>query len=127
DRRADPGGPRAGQADLHLADGSRLSERPQPPRPRVPHAVPGDLVHPPGVTVSARAVTDNLVVAQRLWTTRAPILARRYGLANATRRGVVCFSAVSFPEPFGDLAIGFGVGRPPAKDDLDAVLAHYAA
>ena len=78
------------------------------------------------MTAIARAVTGNLVVAQRLWTTSDPILARRYGLANATRRGVACFSAASFPEPFGDLAIGFGIGRPPAKDALDAVLAHYA-
>jgi len=78
------------------------------------------------VTTVARAVTGNLIVAQRLWTQADPILARRYGLANAVRRGVVCFSAASFPEPFGDLAIGFGVDRPPTRAALDAVLAYYA-
>jgi GNAT superfamily N-acetyltransferase len=78
------------------------------------------------VTAIARAVTENFVVAQRLWTESDPILARRYGLANVTRRGMTCFTATSFPEPFGDLAIGFGVGRPPTKGVLDAVLAHYA-
>jgi GNAT superfamily N-acetyltransferase len=78
------------------------------------------------VTTIARAVNDNFVVAQRLWTQADPALARRYGLANAIRRGVVCFSAASFPEPFGDLAIGFGVHRPPTRATLDAVLAHYA-
>lgn len=78
------------------------------------------------MTAIARAVAENFVVAQRLWTKSDAILARRYGLANATRRGVVCFSAASFPEPFGDLAIGFGVGRPPTRGVLDAVLAHYA-
>ncbi|HEY8807745.1 MAG TPA: GNAT family N-acetyltransferase [Candidatus Limnocylindria bacterium] len=78
------------------------------------------------MTTLARAVNDNFVVAQRLWTQSDPILARRYGLANATRRGVVCFSAASFPEPFGDLAIGFGVRQPPTRVALDAVLAYYA-
>jgi ribosomal protein S18 acetylase RimI-like enzyme len=78
------------------------------------------------VTTIARAVNDNFVVAQRLWTQSDPVLARRYGLANAIRRGVVCFSAASFPEPFGDLAIGFGVHKPPTRATLDAVLAHYA-
>jgi len=39
------------------------------------------------VTTLARAVNDNFVVAQRLWTQSDPILARRYGLANATRAG----------------------------------------
>jgi ribosomal protein S18 acetylase RimI-like enzyme len=78
------------------------------------------------VTSVARAVNDNFIVAQRLWTQADPILARRYGLANAVRRGVVCFSAASFPEPFGDLAIGFGVERPPSRATLDAVLAYYA-
>jgi ribosomal protein S18 acetylase RimI-like enzyme len=78
------------------------------------------------VTAIARAVTENFVVAQRLWTQSDPILARRYGLANATRRGVVCFSAASFPEPFGDLAVGFGVRRPPTRGVLDVVLARYA-
>jgi GNAT superfamily N-acetyltransferase len=78
------------------------------------------------VTTIARAVSDNFVVAQRLWTQSDPVLARRYGLANAIRRGVVCFSAASFPEPFGDLAIGFGVRRPPTRVALDAVLAYYA-
>jgi GNAT superfamily N-acetyltransferase len=77
------------------------------------------------VTAIARAITDNFVVAQRLWTQGDPVLARRYGLANATRAGVVCFSAASFPEPFGDLAIGFGVNRPPTRAALDAVLAYY--
>ena len=78
------------------------------------------------MTTLAHAVNDNFVVAQRLWTQSDPVLARRYGLANATRRGVVCFSAASFPEPFGDLAIGFGVHRPPTGGALDAVLAYYA-
>ena len=78
------------------------------------------------MTTLARAVNDNFVVAQRLWTQSDPILARRYGLANATRRGVVCFSAASFPEPFGDLAVGFGVRQPPTRVGLNAVLAHYA-
>jgi ribosomal protein S18 acetylase RimI-like enzyme len=78
------------------------------------------------VTTIARAVNDNFVVAQRLWTQGDPVLARRYGLANAIRRGVVCFSAASFPEPFGDLAIGFGVHQAPTRAALDAVLAHYA-
>jgi hypothetical protein len=78
------------------------------------------------VTAIARAVNDNFIVAQRLWTQADPILARRYGLANAVRRGVVCFSAASFPEPFGDLAIGFGVARPPTRAALDAVLGYYA-
>ncbi|HEX6062108.1 MAG TPA: GNAT family N-acetyltransferase [Candidatus Limnocylindria bacterium] len=78
------------------------------------------------MTSIARAVTDNFIVAQRLWTQADPILARRYGLANAVRRGVVCFSAASFPEPFGDLAIGFGVASPPTRAALDAVLAYYA-
>jgi ribosomal protein S18 acetylase RimI-like enzyme len=79
------------------------------------------------VTPAAAAITENLVLAQRLWTESDPILAKRYGLANATVRGVTCFSARSFPEPFGDLAIGFGVGRPPTRAVLDAVLAHYAS
>ena len=79
------------------------------------------------MTAVAGAVTDNLVVAQRLWTESDPILAKRYGLANATVRGVTCFSAASFPEPFGDLAIGFGLGRAPTRAVLDAVLAHYAS
>jgi len=78
------------------------------------------------VTTVARAVNGNFIVAQRLWTQADPILARRYGLANAVRRGVVCFSAASFPEPFGDLAIGFGVERPPTRAALNAVLAYYA-
>jgi ribosomal protein S18 acetylase RimI-like enzyme len=78
------------------------------------------------VTTIARAVNDNFVVAQRLWTESDPVLARRYGLANAIRRGVVCFSAASFPEPFGDLAIGFGVHSPPTRAALDAVVAYYA-
>jgi len=78
------------------------------------------------VTTIARAVHANFIVAQRLWTQADPVLARRYGLANAVRRGVVCFSAASFPEPFGDLAIGFGVERPPTRAALDAVLAYYA-
>ena len=78
------------------------------------------------MTTIARAVHVNFIVAQRLWTQADPILARRYGLANAVRRGVVCFSAASFPEPFGDLAIGFGVERPPTRAALDAVLAYYA-
>jgi len=78
------------------------------------------------MTTIARAVNDNFVVAQRLWTESDPVLARRYGLANAIRRGVVCFSAASFPEPFGDLAIGFGVHRPPTSATLDTVVAYYA-
>lgn len=78
------------------------------------------------MTTIGRAVTANFIVAQRLWTQSDPILARRYGLANALRRGVVCFSAASFPEPFGDLAIGFGVAHPPTRAALDAVLAYYA-
>lgn len=78
------------------------------------------------MTTIERAVTANFIVAQRLWTQSDPILARRYGLANALRRGVVCFSAASFPEPFGDLAIGFGVARPPTRAALDAVVAYYA-
>lgn len=78
------------------------------------------------MTTIGRAVTANFIVAQRLWTQSDPILSRRYGLANALRRGVVCFSAASFPEPFGDLAIGFGVARPPTRAALDAVLAYYA-
>ncbi|HEY8862450.1 MAG TPA: GNAT family N-acetyltransferase [Candidatus Limnocylindria bacterium] len=78
------------------------------------------------MTTVARAVNGNFIVAQRLWTQADPILARRYGLANAVRRGVVCFSAASFPEPFGDLAIGFGVACPPTRAALDAVLAYYA-
>jgi ribosomal protein S18 acetylase RimI-like enzyme len=79
------------------------------------------------VSAIAGPVTRNFIAAQRLWTQSDPILARRYGLTNATRRGVVCFSAASFPEPFGDLAIGFGVDRPPTHAVLDAVLEHYAA
>jgi GNAT superfamily N-acetyltransferase len=78
------------------------------------------------VTTIARPVNDNFVVAQRLWTRSDPVLARRYGLANAIRHGVVCFSAASFPEPFGDLAIGFGVHRPASRVALDAVLGYYA-
>ena len=78
------------------------------------------------MTAIARAVSENFVVAQRLWTESDALLARRYGLANATRRGVVCFSAASFPEPFADLAVGFGVRRPPTRAGLDVVLAHYA-
>ncbi|MDQ6859040.1 MAG: hypothetical protein M3Z65_08610 [Chloroflexota bacterium] len=78
------------------------------------------------MTTLARAVNDNFIVAQRLWTGSDPKLARRYGLANAARRGIVCFSAMSFPEPFGDLAVGFGMHRPPTRTALDAVLAHYA-
>jgi GNAT superfamily N-acetyltransferase len=78
------------------------------------------------VTAVARAVNANFIVAQRLWTQSDPILARRYGLANAVRRGVVCFSAASFPEPFGDLAIGFGVAVSPTRAALDSVLAYYA-
>lgn len=78
------------------------------------------------MTTIAGAVNDNFVVAQRLWTQSDGVLARRYGLANATRRGVTCFSAASFPEPFGDLAIGFGVHTPPTRVALDAVLAYYA-
>ncbi len=77
------------------------------------------------MTSLARAVNDNFIVAQRLWTESDPKLARRYGLANASCRGVVCFSAMSFPEPFGDLAVGFGMHRPPTRVVLDDVLAHY--
>ena len=78
------------------------------------------------MTAFARAVNDNFVAAQRLWTQSDLALARRYGLVNAVRRGVVCFSAASFPEPFGDLAIGFGVHATPTRAALAAVLAYYA-